>query len=115
MLKRLKKERKLNEIEVGDRIEDVTDILRNSCSKIVKQSLACAEEEEEEDSNGVFKAIRVKGFAGMIRFEPYPDVRIGKQLAELVRFYGLGGIFHSDRAHQIMASQRKRLLQLVRD
>jgi glutamyl-tRNA(Gln) amidotransferase subunit E len=92
---KLKKERRLNEIEVGDRIEDVTDILRNSSSKIVKQSLACAEE-EEDDSNGIFKAIRVKGFAGMIRFEPYPDVRIGKQLAELVRFYGLGGIFHSD-------------------
>jgi glutamyl-tRNA(Gln) amidotransferase subunit E len=44
----------------------------------------------------VFKAIRLKGFAGMIGFEPYPGIRIGKQLGELVRFYGLGGIFHSD-------------------
>jgi glutamyl-tRNA(Gln) amidotransferase subunit E len=32
----------------------------------------------------------------MIGFEPYPDIRVGKQLSELVRFYGLGGVFHSD-------------------
>lgn len=88
---KLKNERRLNEIVIGDRNEDVTDILRNSSSKVVKQSLA-----GDGDNNGVFKAIRVRGFAGMIGFEPYPDIRIGKELAELVRFYGLGGIFHSD-------------------
>ena len=93
---KLKKERRVNEIGVGDRIEDVTDILRNSSSKIVKRSLTCDEGIDDDNSKGVFKAIRVKGFAGMIRFEPYPEIRIGKQLSELVRFYGLGGIFHSD-------------------
>jgi glutamyl-tRNA(Gln) amidotransferase subunit E len=93
---KLKKERRVNEIGVGDRIEDVTDILRNSSSKIVKRSLTCDEGVDDDNSKGVFKAIRVKGFAGMIRFEPYPEIRIGKQLSELVRFYGLGGIFHSD-------------------
>lgn len=93
---KLKKERRVNEIGVGDRIEDVTDILRNSSSKIVKRSLTCDEGANDDNSKGVFKAIRVKGFAGMIRFEPYPEIRIGKQLSELVRFYGLGGIFHSD-------------------
>lgn len=94
---KLKKERRVNEIGVGDRIEDVTDILRNSSSKIVKRSLACGEDvDDDNNSKGIFKAIRVKGFAGMIRFEPYPEIRIGKQLSELVRFYGLGGIFHSD-------------------
>jgi len=93
---KLKKERRVNEIGVGDRIEDVTDILRNSSSKIVKRSLTCDEGADDDNSKGVFKAIRVKGFAGMIRFEPYPEIRIGKQLSELVRFYGLGGIFHSD-------------------
>lgn len=93
---KLKKERRVNEIGVGDRIEDVTDILRNSSSKIVKRSLACGEDVDDDNSKGIFKAIRVKGFAGMIRFEPYPEIRIGKQLSELVRFYGLGGIFHSD-------------------
>ncbi|HZD83843.1 MAG TPA: Glu-tRNA(Gln) amidotransferase subunit GatE [Nitrososphaeraceae archaeon] len=93
---KLKNERRVNDNGVGDRIEDVTDILRNSSSKIVQRSLACGEDVDDDNSKGVFKAIRVKGFAGMIRFEPYPEIRIGKQLSELVRFYGLGGIFHSD-------------------
>jgi glutamyl-tRNA(Gln) amidotransferase subunit E len=76
--------------ETGQRIEDVTDILKISSSDVVKKSLA------DDKSKVVFKAIRLKGFAGMIGFEPYPGIRIGKQLGELVRFYGLGGIFHSD-------------------
>ena len=41
-------------------------------------------------------AIRVKGFKGLFGFEPYPGIRIGKQLGELVRFYEFGGLFHSD-------------------
>jgi glutamyl-tRNA(Gln) amidotransferase subunit E len=76
------------DVAVGDRIEDVTDILIKSTSKAVINSL--------QETNSIFKAIRVRGFEGMIGFEPYPDIRIGKQLSELVRFYGLGGIFHSD-------------------
>ncbi len=87
---RLRNNNTSTEVEHGQRIEDITDILKNSSSDVVKKSLA-------DDKNKVaFKAIRLKGFAGMIGFEPYPGIRIGKQLGELVRFYGLGGIFHSD-------------------
>lgn len=73
--------------KVGDRIEDVTDILGKAQSKIVKKIL---------DGGGLFRAIRVPGFASMIGFEPYPDIRIGKELGKLVRFYDLDGVFHSD-------------------
>jgi glutamyl-tRNA(Gln) amidotransferase subunit E len=81
-------DRKAVEKEIGDRIEDVTEILAKSSSKVVINSL--------QENNGIFKAMRVRHFGGMMGFEPYPDIRIGKQLSELVRFYGLGGIFHSD-------------------
>jgi glutamyl-tRNA(Gln) amidotransferase subunit E len=88
--KKITKNRKTEEIEIGigDRIEDVTTILKKSSSKVVKKCLV--------DNNSIFKAIRIKDFAGIMGFEPYPNVRLGKQLSELVRFYGLGGIFHSD-------------------
>ena len=88
--KKIKKNRKPEEIEIGigDRIEDVTTILKKSSSELVKKCLV--------DNNSIFKAIRVKDFGGIIAFEPYPNIRLGKQLSELVRFYGLGGIFHSD-------------------
>jgi glutamyl-tRNA(Gln) amidotransferase subunit E len=87
---KLKENSKSIDFEIGQRIEDVTDILSKSSSNVVTKSLA------DDSSGGVFRAIRVKGFAGMIGFEPYPGVRIGKQLSELVRLYGIGGIFHSD-------------------
>src|ERR1051325_9574313 len=86
---KLKKEKHLVD-GIGDRIEDVTSILSRSTLNIVKKSLA------DWDAKAVFKAIRVRGFSGIIGYEPYPDIRIGKQLSELVRFYGLGGVFHSD-------------------
>jgi glutamyl-tRNA(Gln) amidotransferase subunit E len=111
---KLKKNNINAEVGIGDRIEDVTNILSKSTSKVVKKSIA------NDDNKGVFKAIRVKGFSGMIGFEPYPDVRIGKQLSELVRFYGLGGVFHSDElpnygigSEQVDAIKKK--LQLVND
>jgi glutamyl-tRNA(Gln) amidotransferase subunit E len=87
---KIKNGRKPEEIEIGigDRIEDITNLLSKSSSKVVKKCLI--------DNKCVFKAIRVKGFAGIMGFEPYPDIRLGKQLSELARFYGLGGIFHSD-------------------
>ncbi|MGI0049504.1 MAG: Glu-tRNA(Gln) amidotransferase subunit GatE, partial [Nitrososphaera sp.] len=81
------KERKVDFSKVGDRIEDVTDILVKAQSKIVKKIL---------DGGGIFRALRAPGFAGMIGFEPYPDIRIGKELGKLVRFYDLDGVFHSD-------------------
>ena len=68
-------------------VKDVSDIFKNCKSKIIQKSLA-------EGSS--VKAIRVKGFVGMFGWEPYPGIRLGKQLGEIVRFFGLGGLFHSD-------------------
>jgi len=85
---KLKHDRKPEEIAIGDRIEDVTDIMKKSSSKIIKTLLA--------ENDNLFKAIRIQGFDGILGFEPYPDIRIGKQLSELVGFYDIGGIFHSD-------------------
>lgn len=68
-------------------VKDVTSIFIDSKSKIIINAIK---------SNGNIKAINIKGFAGMLGFEPYPGIRLGKELGEMVRFYGLGGIFHSD-------------------
>lgn len=82
------KERKVDSGKVGDRVEDITDILGNAQSKIVKQIL--------DAPGSIFRAIRIPGFAGMIGFEPYKDIRLGKELGKLVGFYDLKGVFHSD-------------------
>ncbi|UVS70627.1 Glu-tRNA(Gln) amidotransferase subunit GatE [Nitrososphaera viennensis] len=82
------RENKISKDGIGDRVEDVTDLLKKSQSKVVKKIF--------EGTKPVFRAIRVRGFAGMIGYEPYPGIRLGKELGELVRFYDLGGVFHSD-------------------
>ena len=78
---------KIEKIEKEQDVKDVSKIFRNCKSKIIQKSLA---------EGSLMKAIRVKGFAGMFGWEPYPGIRLGKQLGELVRFFGLGGLFHSD-------------------
>lgn len=69
-------------------VKDTTDILRRSSSKAVVQIL--------ESKSTQFMAIKAEGYDGILGYEPYVGVRLGRQLAEIVRFYGLGGIFHSD-------------------
>jgi glutamyl-tRNA(Gln) amidotransferase subunit E len=38
----------------------------------------------------------LREFHGMLSFEPYPGIRLGKELGEVAKSYGIGGIFHSD-------------------
>lgn len=84
----LKNERGIAEIRIDNKIVDVTDILRASSSKKILESL--------KDQNTVYKAIKIEGFAGILGYEPYDKIRLGKELSQIVRFYGIGGIFHSD-------------------
>jgi glutamyl-tRNA(Gln) amidotransferase subunit E len=82
------KEKNVDIKKVGDRIEDVSDILGNEASsRIVKKIL---------EGGGRIIAIKVPGFAGMIGFEPYNDIRLGRELGKLVKFYDINGVFHSD-------------------
>lgn len=78
---------KLEKITEENSALDVTQIFKNCGSKIIQKALK---------KGAIVKAIRVKKFAGIFGFEPYPGIRLGKELGELVRFFGIGGIFHSD-------------------
>lgn len=93
------KEKGTSENSVGDRIEDVTGIMGKSQSKVVKKIMS--------GPAPVFRAVRIAGFAGMLGFEPYPGIRLGKELGELVRFYDLGGVFHSDELPNYGISQEE--------
>jgi glutamyl-tRNA(Gln) amidotransferase subunit E len=102
------KEKNVDITKVGDRIEDVSDTLNNqTSSRIVKKIL---------EEKGMIIAIRVPGFAGMIGFEPYNDVRLGRELGKLVKFYDIDGVFHSDElpnygiTEEEVAAVKQRLL-----
>lgn len=83
--------KKLKEFEeqevVDDNILDITEDMKNCKSKIVQKSL--------KERNKI-RAIRFPNFSGMFGYSPYDGIRLGKEIAQLVRFYGIGGVFHSD-------------------
>ena len=69
---------------------DIFDITEdwNSCkSEIIQKAL---------NDNSIIKAIKIENFSGMFGYSPYEGIRLGKEIGELVKFYGIGGIFHSD-------------------
>ena len=81
------KKLELEKISRQDDVFDVTEIMKNCKSKIIQKSL--------EDKASI-KAIKIKNFVGMFSYSPYEEIRLGKELGQLVRFFGIGGVFHSD-------------------
>jgi len=81
------KKRKIDESSFIDHVTDVTQLLSKSSSKVVKKILT---------GDSRFTAFVLRGFKGLLFFEPYPAIRLGKELGDLVKVYGIGGIFHSD-------------------
>ena len=79
--------RNIDESRFMDNVTDVTDLIKRSSSKVVKKILS-------DDSR--FMAFVLRGFRGILSFEPYPGIRLGRELGDLVKSYGIGGIFHSD-------------------
>ena len=83
--------KKLESIELEslskDQSVDVTSFFTDSKSKIVQKSIK---------DGFIIKAQGIKNFVGIFGYEPYEDIRLGKELGQQVRFFGIGGIFHSD-------------------
>jgi len=86
--------REIKTDNIGDLTLDITDRFKNSSCKVINRAL---------ENNGIVMVLGLEGFAGMLSYEPYPGIRLGREFGELVRFFGLGGVFHSDElpAHGI--------------
>ncbi|MCX8188580.1 MAG: Glu-tRNA(Gln) amidotransferase subunit GatE [Nitrososphaeria archaeon] len=84
---RLLKEKGLDSISSIGEYVDVTCLFEGASSRIVRNAL---------DNGKKVYGIKLKGFRGLFKMEPYPNVRLGLELADMARAYGLGGIIHSD-------------------
>jgi glutamyl-tRNA(Gln) amidotransferase subunit E len=71
----------------NDDVFVVTEYWKNCSSKIIQKAIK---------DNSIIKAIRISNFSGMFGFSPYEGIRLGKEIGQLVKFYGIGGVFHSD-------------------
>ena len=75
------------EISKKEDVFDITEVMQKCNSKIIKKSI-----EKHEKIFG----IRIKKLKGLFGFEPYSEIRLGREIGQLVRFFGIGGVFHSD-------------------
>ena len=67
--------------------KDMTELFKKCKSKIVQNAIK---------KNQKIFGISFKNMAGMFGYSPHEGIRLGKEVAELVRFFGIGGVFHSD-------------------
>ena len=68
-------------------IFDITENWKSCKSKIIQKALK---------DNSIIKAIKIENFSGLFGYTPFEGIRLGKEIGQLVKFYGIGGVFHSD-------------------
>lgn len=87
-LNEIKKELLKRNAEVVDEIKDITELLKDTESKVLKSALK---------NKGVIRAILLKGFSGMIGREVQPGRRLGTEFSDRGKVLGgVGGLFHTD-------------------
>ena len=67
--------------------KDITELFRKCNSKIIQNAIKKKQK---------IVAVSFKNMAGIFGYLPYESIRLGKEIAELVRFFGIDGVFHSD-------------------
>ena len=79
--------RGLNKDNLTTKSIEVSNIFKNTDSKLIKKVL---------QANGKIMAIKAQKFKGLIGQEKQKGTRLGRDISSLVKFFGYGGIFHSD-------------------
>ena len=67
--------------------KDITELFLKCKSKIIQNAI--------KKNQRIF-AVSFRNMVGMFGYSPYEGIRLGKEIVQLVKFYGIGGVFHSD-------------------
>jgi glutamyl-tRNA(Gln) amidotransferase subunit E len=64
---------------------------------------------------GRVSCVAAKGMAGLLGFEPFPGIRLGRELAEIARSNSLGGVVHSDelRKQKVTEAEEEELRRML--
>lgn len=95
---RIKNELVKRNAKVYDEIYDVSQIFKDSQSKIIKGALS---------KKGVILAIKLGGFTGLLGKEIQPGRRLGTELAGYAKKMGVSGIFHTDELPSYGITQKE--------
>jgi len=100
--------RGLREEDIKENSLDVTPVFRQTNCSVIKKAV---------EQNGCVLSVRLPKFAGLLRIELAPGIRLGSEMAERARFWGrVGGIFHTDElpAYGITENEVYQLMRSTR-
>jgi glutamyl-tRNA(Gln) amidotransferase subunit E len=90
-LLQIREELRIRGVKASDLHEeflDLTDTLAQSQSKIIQTAIK---------QGGRVEGVKLVGFAGLLKRELMPGIRLGTEMAKRAAFWGrVGGVFHSD-------------------
>ena len=81
------KNRNINSSNIKFKIEKLEEIFQNSENKIIRNDLK---------DNGTILGLKISNFKGLLNKEYFPGIRLGREISEIAKTFGFGGIFHSD-------------------
>ncbi|KPV65573.1 MAG: Glutamyl-tRNA(Gln) amidotransferase subunit E [Candidatus Bathyarchaeota archaeon BA1] len=102
------KNRGVTEEDVRDEFVDATPIFEQTKCRVVQRALS---------QNQRVLAVGLPRFAGLLKMELAPGMRLGSEMADIAHFWGrVGGIFHTDElpAYGITAEEVDQLKRLMK-
>ena len=95
----------VKEADITEDFVDVTKVFKNTKCKVIAKAI--------KQSNPVL-AVKLHGFAGLLKKELAAGMRLGSELVGMARFWGrVGGIFHTDEMPAYGVTEEE-LTQLAR-
>jgi glutamyl-tRNA(Gln) amidotransferase subunit E len=102
------KKRGVKKGDITEDFVDVTHLFKNTKCKVIAKAIK---------ENKPVLAVRLPGFAGLLKKELAKGMRLGSELAGMARFWGrVGGIFHTDEmpAYGVTDEELNQLGQLLK-
>jgi len=102
------KKRGVKKEDITEDFVDVTHIFKNTKCKVIAKAIK---------QNKPVLAVRLSGFAGLLKKQLALGMRLGAELAGIARFWGrVGGIFHTDEmpAYGVTAEELNQLGRLLK-
>jgi len=102
------KKRGVKKEDITEDFVDVTQVFKNTKCKVIAKALK---------QNKPVLAVRLSGFAGLLKKQLALGMRLGAELAGIARFWGrIGGIFHTDEmpAYGVTTEELNKLGRLLK-
>ncbi|UCE15552.1 MAG: Glu-tRNA(Gln) amidotransferase subunit GatE [Candidatus Bathyarchaeota archaeon] len=102
------KKRGVTEKIIKDEFVDVTPIFKQTKCRVIQKAVS---------QNQLVLAVKLPMFAGLLKMELAPGMRLGMEMADIARFWGrVGGIFHTDElpAYGVTVKETEDLKKLVK-